>query len=163
MWRALKGKETFGFRWISFPLADLVILVFVLTAFLWIHSRAELENIPPFHPDLFPPGFGRGMGEPDKKPEKNHVTVNLTWDEVSQVSAYWVKRNTFTLDELKTWMYPIARSRINKETKFSEIPVHIRAPGDMPFSEIRKVLDLCRDKDIQVYMVKLDILDSGSG
>ena len=155
MGSALKDRESFGFRWISFPLFDLMILVFGLTACLWALGNLE------FGPDFRLPAYG--MGEPDRKPWKNRLTINLSWDGATGVSTCWVKRTVFTLDQLKTWMYPIARSKINKKTKFSEIPVHIRAPGDMPFSEIRKVLDVCRDKDIQIYQVKIDTRNSGSG
>ena len=45
-------------------------------------------------------------------------------------------------DQLKTWMYPIARSLINKRTKYSEVPIRLRAPGNTPFSEVRKVLEV---------------------
>lgn len=155
MWRALKGKETFGFRWISFPLADLVILVFGLTACLW--TLGHLEFGPVYQPPV------NVMGEADKKPWKNIVTVDLSWDEAAQVGTNLVKRNTYSLDELKTWLYPIARNKINKRTKLSEIPVRIQASGDTPFSEVRKILDVCKDRDIQIHKVKLEILDSGSG
>ena len=95
------------------------------------------------------------MGEPDKKPEKNRITVNITWEKDSQSSEIWVKRNTFTLDELKAWMYPIARSKINKKTKFSEIPVLIRCDRDAPFRMVQQVMQICADKDIQIYKVLL--------
>jgi biopolymer transport protein ExbD len=95
------------------------------------------------------------MGEPDKKPEKNRITVNITWDKETLSSEIWVKRNTYTLDELKTWMYPIARSKINKKTKFSEIPILIRCDKDAPFRMVQQVMQICADKDIQIYKVLL--------
>ncbi len=71
-----------------------------------------------------------------------------------------VKRWFFSPEEVKAWMYPIARSKIDKDTKFSEIPVLIRATGNMPFGEIQKVVAICRDKDIQIYKISLEIVDS---
>lgn len=95
------------------------------------------------------------MGEPDKKPEKNRITVNITWDDKSESSEIYVKQRPYTLDELKTWMYPIAKSRINKKTKFSEIPILIRCDKDAPFRMVQQVMQICADKDIQIYKVLL--------
>ncbi len=95
------------------------------------------------------------MGEPDKKPEKNRITVNITWDEDDEMSEIYVKQKPYTLDELKTWMYPIARSRINRKTKFSEIPILIRCDKDAPFRMVQQVMQICADKDIQIYKVLL--------
>jgi len=92
---------------------------------------------------------------PDKKPEKNRLTVNITWDKKEQVSEIRVKRSVFTLDELKSWMFPIARSKIEPKTKFSKIPILIRCDKDAPFRKVQEVMQVCADKDIQIYKVML--------
>jgi len=90
---------------------------------------------------------------PDKKPEKNRLTVNVTYkDEVPEIR---VKRVVMTLDELKAWMYPIARSKIDKKTKFSEIPILIRCDKNAPFRVVQQIMAVCADKDIQIYKVML--------
>lgn len=92
---------------------------------------------------------------PDKKPEANRLTVNVTWDKKDQVAEIRVKRAVYTLDELKAWMYPIARSRIDPKTKFSEIPILIRCDQDAPFRVVQQIMAVCADKDIQIYKVML--------
>jgi biopolymer transport protein ExbD len=90
---------------------------------------------------------------PDKKPEKNRLTVNVTYkDEVPEIR---VKRAIMSLDELKAWMYPIARSKIDKKTKFSEIPILIRCDKNAPFRVVQQIMAVCADKDIQIYKVML--------
>jgi len=92
---------------------------------------------------------------PDKKPEKNRLTVNITWDKATQKSEIRVKRNVYNLDELKSWMFPIARSKIEPKTKFSKIPILIRCDKDAPFRKVQEVMQVCADKDIQIYKVML--------
>ncbi|MBN2490620.1 MAG: biopolymer transporter ExbD [Planctomycetes bacterium] len=92
---------------------------------------------------------------PDKKPEQNRLTVNVTWDKREQQAAIRIKRTEMTLDELKAWMYPIARSKIDAKTKFSEIPILIRCDQDAPFRVVQQIMAVCADKDIQIYKVML--------
>jgi len=92
---------------------------------------------------------------PDKKPEKNRLTVNITWDKDTQKSTIKVKRYEYSLDELKAWMFPIARSKIEPKTKFSKIPILIRCDKDAPFRKEQEVMQVCADKDIQIYKVML--------
>jgi len=103
------------------------------------------------------------FGEEDKKPEKNRMTVNITWDADSEQSTIQVKRSIFSLDELKTWMYPIARSKTNPKTKFSEIPILIRCDKDAPFRMVQQVMAVCADKDIQIYKVLLAAKENKPG
>ena len=95
------------------------------------------------------------MGIEDQKPEKNRITVNISWDKEEQVGQINVKSFDMNLDELKAWMYPIARSKIDKKTKFSEIPILIRCDKDAPFRMVQQVMAICGDKDIQIYKVML--------
>jgi len=95
------------------------------------------------------------FGEEDKKPEKHRLTVNITWDDEAEVSEIFIKQDTYTLDELKAWMYPRARFKINPKTKFSEIPILIRCDKEAPFKMVQQVMAICADKDIQIYKVLL--------
>lgn len=95
------------------------------------------------------------MGIPDKKPERNRLTVNITFDPDTQVSEIYVKRDLMNLDELKAWMHRFARLKINPKTKFSEIPIIIRCDEKAPFRKVQEVMQLCADKDIQIYKVML--------
>ena len=95
------------------------------------------------------------MGIPDKKPERNRLTVNITYDKESQVSEIYVKRDLMDLEQLKAWMHRSARTKINKKTKFSEIPIIIRCDKLAPFRKVQEVMQLCADKDIQIYKVML--------
>ena len=52
-------------------------------------------------------------------------------------------------------MFPIARSKIEPKTKFSKIPILIRCDKDAPFRKVQEVMQVCADKDIQIYKVML--------
>jgi len=99
------------------------------------------------------------MGEQDKNPEKNRVTVNVTFDPESLQSEIIVKRQTMTLDELKDHLYPIAQSKKNKKTKFSEIPILIRCDKEAPFRKVQEIMQVCANKDVQIYKVLLAASD----
>lgn len=102
-----------------------------------------------------------GPWTPDPDPRKNRLTVNITWDPRSQKPTIRVKRSEFTLGELKAWLFPIARSKIEPRTKFSKIPICVRATRGVPFGEVQKVLDVCADKDIQIVKVRLEMAPHG--
>jgi len=88
----------------------------------------------------------------------NEFTVEILWDPVKQAPTYRVRRTRYTLEELRGYLFPIARSRIDPRTKFSKIPVCVRA-RNAPFGEVRKVLDVCADVDIQIHKVHLALAD----
>lgn len=95
------------------------------------------------------------MAVPDKNPEKHRLTVNITWDPETRTSEIIFKRQTVTLDELKAKLYPYARAKVNPKTKFSEVPILIRCDKDAPFRKVQEVMQICGDKDIQIYKVML--------
>ena len=99
------------------------------------------------------------MGIPDKKPEKNRLTVNITFDTDTEVSEIYVKRDRMDLDELKKWMYRFAKLKINPKTKFSEIPIIIRCDRRAPFRKVQEVMQICADKDIKIYKVLIAAAD----
>ena len=100
------------------------------------------------------------MGTKDKNPEKNRVTVNVTWDEETKTSKIIAKRQEYTPDELKDWLYPIARLKINPKNKLSEIPILIRCDKDAPFRKVQEVMQICADKDIKIYKVLIAAADT---
>ena len=100
------------------------------------------------------------MGEKDKNPEKNRVTVNVTWDDDQQKAEIICKRITMeTMDDLKAWLYPLAASKKNPKTKFSEVPILIRCDEDAPFREVQKIMQVCAHKDVQIYKILLAASD----
>ena len=96
------------------------------------------------------------FGTVDNHSEECRLIVDLTWNRDRTRSKIRVRWYLCTLGQFRLWLYPRANLKINPHTKYSEIPLCIRAPGDMPFSEIRKILDVCADKDIQIYKVFLE-------
>ena len=128
------------------PMIDVVFLLIVF--FMIVVDLTQKDLVLLQLPDA-------EFAEEDKKPEKNRMTVNITWDAKSEVSEIYVKQETYTLDELKAWMYPRARVKINPKTKFSEIPILIRCDKDAPFKMVQQVMAICADKDIQIYKVLL--------
>ena len=101
-------------------------------------------------------------GTEDKNPEKNRVTVNVTWDPVQKVSEIWVKRQIFDLQALEQWLYPIARSKVNRKTKFSEIPLLIRCDKEAPFRKVQEIMQVCATPDIQIYKIMLAARGTGT-
>ncbi len=98
-------------------------------------------------------------GTEDKNPEKNRQTVNVTWDPEQRVSEIWVKRSLMDLQALAQYLYPIARSKINPKTKFSEIPILIRCDKEAPFRKVQEIMQVCASPDIQIYKVMLAAKD----
>ncbi len=98
----------------------------------------------------------------DDNPQTRPMTVVITWDAKKRKSRIFVPRTSrkdteFTSDELKAWFYPIARSKIEKKTGFSGIPLVIRCDRDAPFRRVQHVLQLCADRDIQIYRIYLSV------
>jgi len=98
-----------------------------------------------------------GIGIPDRSPEKNRLSISLRWNEATGRSTCYVKRCRMDSYELKSWMFPIARSMIEPATKYSKIPILIRAPGNMPFGEVERVFEVCRDRDIRIHKIALEV------
>ena len=132
------------------PMIDVVFLLIVFFMIVVDLTQQDLVLL------QLPPSE---MGEKDKNPEKNRVTVNITWDPETKTSDIVLKRNTFTLDELKDWLYPIANSKLNPKTKLSEIPILIRCDEDAPFRKVQEVMQICADKDIKIYKVLIAAAD----
>lgn len=128
------------------PMIDVVFLLIVFFMIVVDLTQQEIVQL------VLPPA---DHAVPDKKPEKNRLLVNVTWDEKEQQADIYVKRHIYTLDELKAWMYPIARSKIEPKTKFSKIPILIRCDRDAPFRVVQQIMQICGDKDIQIYKVML--------
>lgn len=100
-------------------------------------------------------------GTPDKNPEKNRQTINVTWDEDQRVSEIIWKRQVVDLDELGANLYPIARGHgmINPKTKFSELFVLIRCDRDAPFKKVQEIMQVCAQPELQIYKVMLAARD----
>jgi biopolymer transport protein ExbD len=128
------------------PMIDVVFLLIVFFMIVVDLTQQEivLLQLPPAE-----------FAEPDKKPEKNRLTVNICYDPADERCWIQVKRAEMNLDELKAWMYPYARLKIDPKTKFSEIPIIIRCDRDAPFRMVQQVMQVCADKDIQIYKVML--------
>lgn len=130
----------------------------------WLRELGVAENLLPADPAgnviLVQPPISEFPAFPDGDSPENRLTVEVRWDPITRTSTFRVMRFPFTLDELKAWMFPIARSRIDPRTKFSKISVCVRA-RNAPFGEVRKVLDVCADKDIQIHKVYLALADPG--
>jgi biopolymer transport protein ExbD len=89
--------------------------------------------------------------------KRKRLTVNIPWDARTGTHRFVVKWEEMTPEELKAWLYPISRSVVDKKTKFSEIPILIRCDRRVPFGVLRQVLDICGDRDIQIYQVSIAV------
>ncbi|MBN2490951.1 MAG: terpene cyclase/mutase family protein, partial [Planctomycetes bacterium] len=91
---------------------------------------------------------------------KPWLTVSIPWDAGTGASRFAVKRSELSLEELKAWIYPIARSKVDPKTKFSEIPILIRCDRRAPFRAVREVLAICADRDILIHRVFLAVVET---
>lgn len=130
----------------------------LITVFAWMVCLLLMEREPEIRWLRLP---SNGFGVPDRDPANNRLTVTLRPDRAGDGSTYLVGRATLSVPELKQWMYRLARCWIDPVTKFSEIPLLIRAPGDTPFADVARVFALCMDKDIQIYRVLLEVAETG--
>jgi biopolymer transport protein ExbD len=91
------------------------------------------------------------------EPSSDPLYVDITWDREKDEGRILIKEREFTLLELKAWLYPIARSMIEKETGFSNASLVIRCDKHAPFRLVQQVLTTCADRDIQIYKVYLAV------
>jgi len=150
MGRSSRNPDLPRLRILGWTAVDGLLVVIFAFMVCVLHVQLEPEPI-----TLLFPSFGFGM--PDGIPGRNRLTISLRWDEDTQESTMKVKRCEYTLDELKAWMFPIARSKIDPVTKYSEISILIRAPGNMPFREIARIFEVCRDRDIRIHKILLEV------
>lgn len=86
--------------------------------------------------------------------EDLRVIVNLKWNTVGDVETH-VKGNSVTQDELIQKLLVFAERKRDTENPLqpSEVRAHLRVEPDIPWSEVRRVLDACEDPDVRIYKI----------
>jgi biopolymer transport protein ExbD len=90
-------------------------------------------------------------------PNIRPLYVDIAWDKEKQKGQILVKDTEFNLQELKAWLYPYARYRIDPDTMFSKVSLIIRCDKHAPFRLVQQVLSTCAHRDIQIYKIYLAV------
>ncbi len=101
-------------------------------------------------------------GTPDKNPEKNRQTINVTWDKVQRKSTIIWKRQEVDYTQLGKNLFPIATGHgmIDPQTRFSKLFVLIRCDRDAPFKTVQEIMQVCATPELKIYKVMLAARDA---
>lgn len=96
--------------------------------------------------------------EPVCLDEDNPPTINIMYDDDARSSEIWINRYLITFAELKTWIRPIAQSRIDSKTGVSAVSVLIRCDKDASSQSLLRILAILADEDVRVSNVLLEVV-----
>lgn len=100
---------------------------------------------------------GSEVYEPLSRAEEDCRTICVTWDNDTKESEIYSGTTIFSLAELKAWLKPIARSRIDRGTGASMIPVRIRCDRSAPAKNLLMILAVLAEEDVRIKNVLLEV------
>jgi biopolymer transport protein ExbD len=98
------------------------------------------------------------LGNPDKNPEKERLTVNVT-----RTGKFLVKAREYDLPALKLFLAARAGSRRDRKTGLSDVPILIRCDRAAEFRHVQLVLQACGEPAVRIWKVHLAVAQPSGG